>query len=399
MDASAWRLTLSASALMGLVMGGRSTFGLFVSPLNSASGIGLAALSFALALGQLGIGLAQPLIGAWADRHGAARIVAGGALLLALAMAVPAVWPLPLLLSSSLVVSAVAGSAVGSNGVLMGEIGRTISPARAGLAIGVIGAGGSAGQLVLGPSIQWAIDHLGWGPALVAMASLSLVALPLALAFRRRPAARPPAPSHGSQPIAYVLRQWQFWRVAASFGVCGFHIAFLAVHMPGVIERCGLPASLAGTWIAVAGAANIAGSIAIGLALKRHDAGWLLAGLYLTRALGVAALLVLPVSTSVMLGFALLMGASHMGTLPPTVQLVTRQYGAQRLGTLIGVVMLVHQVGSFSGIWLGGWAAQATGSDQLLWYIDAALALCAAALVWPRSTVAAKLVAQPATGR
>jgi predicted MFS family arabinose efflux permease len=169
--------------------------------------------------------------------------------------------------------------------------------------------------------------------------------------------------------------------------------------MPGVIERCGLPASLAGTWIAVAGAANIAGSIAIGLALKRHDAGWLLAGLYLTRALGVAALLVLPVSTTVMLGFALLMGASHMGTLPPTVQLVTRQYGAQRLGTLIGVVMLVHQVGSFSGIWLGGWAAQATGSDQLLWYIDAALALCAAALVWPRSTVAAKLVAQPATSR
>ena len=382
MNAAAWRLTLSASALMGLVMGGRSTFGLFVSPLNTASGIGLAALSFALALGQLGIGLAQPLIGSWADRHGAARVVAGGALLLTLAMAVPAMWPLPVLLPVSLVISAVAGSAVGSNGVLVGEVGRTVSPARAGLAFGVIGAGASAGQLVLGPSIQWAIAHLGWPAALLTMASLSLVALPLALAFRR-PAAAKQQPPKSSHPIADVLRQWQFWRVAVSFGVCGFHIAFLAVHMPGVIERCGLPISLAGTWIAVAGAANIAGSIAIGLALKRHDAGVLLAGLYLTRALGIAAVLVFPATSMLMLGFALFMGASHMGTLPPTVQLISRQHGVQRLGTLIGIVMLVHQVGSFGGIWLGGWAAQATGGDQLLWCIDAGLALCAAALVWP----------------
>jgi predicted MFS family arabinose efflux permease len=385
-NAAAWRLTLAASVLMGLAMGGRSAFGLFISPLNTASGMGLPALSFALALGQLAIGVVQPAIGALVDRHGAARVIVVGATLLTLTMAVPAVWPVPIAMSMSLVASAVAGSAVGSNGLLVGEVGRAVSPARTGLAVALIGAGGSAGQLVLGPSTQWAIEHAGWPIALLAMAALSLLALPLALPFRRQVVARAARRSQTPEPIADALAQWRFWRVAASFGVCGFHVSFLTAHMPGVIERCGLPPSLAGTWIALAGAANIAGSIATGLALKRLNAGALLSSLYVARALGIAALLVLPVSPVLMLAFAVVMGASFMATLAPTAQLVARQHGVQRLGTLFGVVMLVHQIGSFAGVWLGGWAAAATGSDQLLWSVDTVLALCAAALVWPRRT-------------
>jgi MFS family permease len=246
-NAAAWRLTLAASALMCLATGGRFAVGLFVSPLNTASGMGLASLSFALALGQLGIGFAQPAIGAMADRYGAARVIVAGALLLALVTAVPPFWPRPMAVSVSLIAGAVAGSAVGSNGLLLGEVGRAISPARAGLAVALVGAGASAGQLVLGPATQWAINQQGWRVALLAMAALSLVALPLALVFRRRASAEA---TQSCQPVGDVLREWRFWRVAASFGVCGFHVAFLAVHMPGVIERCGLPSSLAGTWIA-----------------------------------------------------------------------------------------------------------------------------------------------------
>jgi predicted MFS family arabinose efflux permease len=394
-NAAAWRLTVAASVLMGLSMGGRSAFGLFVSPLNTASGMGLAALSLALAAGQLAIGLAQPFIGAVADRFGATRVIVTGALLLGVTTAVPAVWPVPAALMLALVASAVAGSAVGSNGLLVGEVGRAVSPARVGLAVSLIGAGGSTGQLLLGPAAQWTIDQHGWPIALLAMAALSVMALPLALPFRRHTSTNSAQPAHPSQPIRDVLSEWRFWRLAASFGVCGFHIAFLTVHMPGVIERCGLPASLAGTWIAVSGAANIAGSIAIGFALKRRDASVLLVGLYAARALGIASLLALPVTPVLMLVFAVVMGASFMATLPPTAQLVARQHGVQRLGTLFGIVMLIHQVGCFAGIWLGGWAAQITGSDQLWWCVDAGLALCAAALVWPRRmarghTVAAK---------
>lgn len=386
MNAAAWRITLAAAALMALVAGGRAAFGLFVSPLNSASGMGLAAISLALALGQLGFGLVQPVLGAMADRWGAARVIVFGAAWLALTTALPALWTWPAVVSLSLVASAIASSAVGSNGLLLGEVARAVPAARAGLAVGLVGAGASIGQLLLGPLTQWGIDAFGWAAALLATAAASLLALLLALPLRRPIGHVAPRPS---QPVADVLREWRFWRVALSFGVCGFHVAFLGAHMPGVIERCGLPASLAGTWIAVAGAANIAGSVAMGFALKRGDAAVLLAATYLVRAAGVAAVVLLPATPAVMIGFAIVMGASHMATLPPTSQLVSRQHGVQRMGTLFGVVMLVHQVGSFSGIWLGGWAAEATGSDRLLWSVDIALAIAAALLVWPRAQRAA----------
>ena len=380
MNAAAWRVTLAAAALMALVSGGRSAFGLFVSPLNTASGLGLAMLSLGLALGQLAIGVTQPLLGAVVDRLGAARVIAFGAFVLAACTVLPAVSTLPGVLMVSLVVGAVAGSAVASNGLLIGEVNRAVPPERAGFAVGIVGAGASAGLLLLGPATQWAIDARGWVWALVATGVLSLVAWPLAALMRRPPA---PAAPRATQPVGDALREWRFWRVALSFGVCGFHVAFLAAHMPGVIERCGLDASLAGTWIAVAGAANVAGSVAVGLAMRHHDPARLLAAIYGVRALGIAALLALPATPAVLLGFAVVMGASHMATLPPTTQLVARQHGVERLGTLVGVVMLVHQVGSFAGVWFGGWAAQATGSDDLLWSVDIALAVGAAALAGP----------------
>lgn len=380
MNARTWRLTLAAAALMALVVGSRSAFGLFVSPLNTASGVSLASLSLALALGQLVIGFTQPLVGALSDRHGAARVIGTGAVLLALTTLLPALWPLPGVVLPALVASAMVGSTVASNGLLVGEVNRNVPTARAGLAVALVGAGASVGQLLLGPATQWAIAEQGWRWALAATAVLCLLALPLALPLRRTST---DAPKRTSQPIAGALRQARFWRVAVSFGLCGFHVAFLGAHMPGVIERCGLSPTLAGHWIAVSGAANIAGTLAVAAALKRCDAGRLLAGLYLVRAAGIGALLLLPPAPWVLIGFAVLMGASFMAALPPTSQLIARQHGVQRMGTLFGVVMLVHQVGCFAGIWFGGLSAQVTGSDTQFWVLDIVLALGAAALVWP----------------
>lgn len=380
MNAHAWRVTLAAALLMALVVGGRSAFGMFVGPINSASGIGLAAFSFALALGQLAVGFAQPWVGAIADRHGAARPIVIGALLLAMCTALPVFAPWPPAVAFAVIAGAVAGCAVASNGLLIGEVTRAVPPARAGLAVGIVGGGTSLGLLLLGPATQWAIAHQGWAWALLATALLTLVAWPLARPFRR-PAGQ--APARPSQPVADVMRDRRFWRVALSFGVCGFHVSFMALHMPGVIERCGLPPSLAGNWIALCGLGNIVGSVIVGWMLRRHDAAPLLAALYLVRAAAVLALLLLPTTPTVMLGFAVVMGASFMATLPPTSALLARHHGVTRLGTLMGVVMLVHQVGGFAGIALGGWIADATGADTGLWLIDLALALAAAALVWP----------------
>lgn len=396
MSAIAWRLALAAAALMALASASRTAVGLFVAPLNGASGMGLAALSLVIALGQLAVGVVQPLIGHWADRLGAARVIAVGAVVLALTTALPAWSAWPGVVAVSLLASAVAASAVGSNGLLVGEVNRRLGSARAGFAVGLIGAGASLGQMLTGPAVQWAIEAHGWALALLGLAALPLLAWPLALPLRR---SEPVALRAQAAPVADVLRDARFWRVAASFGVCGFHVAFLTVHMPGVIERCGLPAALAGTWIALAGAANIVGSLAVGAALRRHDPARLLVGLYGLRALGIAALLLLPPSAPVMLGFALVMGASHMATLPPTAQLVARAHGVERLGTLFGVVMLVHQAGSSAGIWLGGVLAAASGGDRPLWLIDIALALLAAALVGWRGGQARPVAPLPATAR
>jgi MFS family permease len=389
MNTFAWRLTLAATALMALVMGSRSAFGLFVSPLNTATGIGLAGISLAAAIAQLGLGFGQPLVGRLAERHGATRVIRAGAWLLAGSTAAVVLADSAALLALVLCAGALAGAAVGSNALLVGEIGRRLPEAQRGLAIGIVGAGGSAGQLLLSPATQWTIDAHGWVVALLATALLLLLAWPLAGAFRGTAPAADTAPARAdAATLRDALLQARFWRIAVAFGVCGFHIGFLSMHMPGVIERCGLPASLSGTWLAVLGAANIAGSIGVGFALRRWQPAPLLVGLFTVRAVSVAALLVLPPTADVLLGFAVVAGLSYMAVLPPISQLLGRNFGVQRLGTLFGIVMLVHQVGSFAGIWLGGWAAATTGSDRLLWQVDIALAMLAVALLWPRGVAA-----------
>jgi predicted MFS family arabinose efflux permease len=280
------------------------------------------------------------------------------------------------------------------------------------MAIGIVGAGGPVGQLLLGPLTQQAIDISGWIVALWLTAALSLLALPLSMAFRRpvingraqhQPssqagaahdpaahdsaahdsAAGTPAAGSGHVALSQALRTPEFWLISGGFAICGFHMSFLTMHMPGVIERCGLPASLAGTWLAVLGLTNVAGSVAVGLMLGRHCPASLLAVLHALRALFIACLLVLPATPLVMFGFAVAMGATYTAALPPTTTLVTRTFGAGGVATLFGMVMLIHQVGSFAGVWLGGLMAEATDGYRAIWLLEIALALIASALYLP----------------
>jgi predicted MFS family arabinose efflux permease len=387
MTAYGWRVALASAALVAIAMGGRNVFGVFVSPLNTATGLGLAAISLALATGQLGLGLMQPVLGHWADRSGARRVVIAGALVLMAAMFVPVLTVNGVAVFLSLVVTGVAASAVGSNGLLLGPVSRAAGPAHAALGVGLVGAGSSAGQLVLGPLLQWLIDTAGWRFALGFLGALTLLAFPLALALREPAAAPAAAPSAAPrEDVRGVLREWHFWKIALSFAACGLHITFLGAHMPGAIERCGFPASLAGPWIGIAGAANIAGSIAVGFAMKRFHNGKLLAAVYLARVAAILLFLAAPDTVWSLMLFAVLMGATYMSALPPITALVADRYGTARLGTLFGVVMLVHQLGAFFGAWLGGWLAQHTGHDTVFWAIDMTLACIAACLVLPSDT-------------
>ncbi|HRP23372.1 MAG TPA: MFS transporter [Thauera sp.] len=384
-------IALAAAALMAITMGSRSSFGLFVAPLNAATGLGLVTISFAVALNQLLWGVAQPFVGLIADRHGSARVIAVGGLGLATGSAL-----LPFVGSAAelvlaLALLAFAGAAAGSNGLLLGEVSRRVSAERRGLAVGIVSAGGSAGQLLLGPTSQGMITAAGWQQAMLGLAALALLALPLALMFRES-AGRPAlsAQESASMPVRDALTSPAFWLVTGGFFVCGFHVSFLISHMPGVIADCGLPASLAGWWIAVVGLCNVIGSLLAGAAIRRGSMRRVLMVLYGLRALGVATFLALPKTEWVMLGFAAWMGLTYMATLPPTVGLVGKLFGLRHMATLVGVVMLVHQIGAFLGVWLGGIVLTVTGSYDWMWHADIALALLAVAIHLP-------LIERPAT--
>jgi MFS family permease len=350
-----------------------------------------------VALSQLTFGAAQPVAGALADRYGAARVVGFGTFALALCLAA-----IPLASSGAALVLAlscvgIASAGAGSASVLLSAVNRQVPIERRGLVGGLVGTGGPIGQLVFAPAAQATIAAAGWAGAMLALAGLTLAALPLARTFRH-PSASPSAPvsrlaraarsglettaSHAS-PLAALRdasRSASYWAVTGAFFVCGFHVSFLIAHMPGVIELCGLPASLSGASLAAMGLFNIASSIASGLVIQRFSMKLTLAILYASRGLGVAIFVVAPKTEITVLAFAVWMGLTYMATLPPTAGLIGRFFGTRHLGTLLGTTMFVHQIGSFLGVWLGGVALEATGSYDWMWRLDIALAAAAALL-------------------
>lgn len=401
--AGAWLLVAAAVLLLAVTMGSRSVFGLFLSPLNSATGLGIATISFAVAVSQLTWGVAQPFAGMLAERYGAARLIVAGSLLAAAAgVALPFAHSAQLLVAV-LAVSGVAAT-VGSPSLLVGTASQRVSAERRGLVAGIVGAGGPLGQLVLAPATQAIISLAGWATAAFSLAALALVSVPLALAFRRSPAPTPAVAQAARQPGATVreaLASRGFWLINATFFVCGLHVFFLVTHLPGVIELCGLPASVSGLSLAALGLFNIAGSIGAGYVIQRHSMKRMLAWLFAARAIGIALFLAAPKTELTVLVFSVWMGLTYMAVLPPTAGLIGKLYGTQRLPTLLGITFMLHQLGAFLGSWLGGVFVEATGNYDGMWMLDLALATIAAALALTirERPVAARTAAAAPAGR
>lgn len=375
-------LTAAAVALLAVTMGTRSVFGLFLSPLNSATGLGIATISFAVALSQLTWGAAQPFCGMLTERYGPARVIAAGSLLAALTGAL-----LPFAHSSAMLIAVLGAggiaATVGSPSLLVGTVAQRVAPERRGLVAGIVGAGGPLGQLVLAPATQALISVAGWMSAAFALAALSLAALPLALAFRR-PAAPAAAAAQGdaqpAAPLRASLANPQYWLVNATFFVCGLHVFFLVTHLPGVIQLCGLPSSVSGAALALLGLFNIVGSVASGFVIQRVSMKRTLSALFAARGVGIALFLAAPKTELTVLAFSVWMGLTYMAVLPPVTGLIGRLCGAARLPTLLGITFVVHQVGAFLGSWLGGVVLEATGSYDGMWMIDLTLAALATAV-------------------
>jgi MFS family permease len=398
-----WLVLLAAAGTFALTMGVRQSMGLFLSPLNSATGLGLGSISLAFACGQLCWGLTQPFAGAMADRVGAGRVLTVGVLLVALGTAVTPYMTSTAGLILAIGVLSAGGAGMAGPAVLMATTTRLIPAAYRGLATGIVNAGGSAGQFVMAPVAGALLIGLGWSSAMQVLGLLVLVALPAAFVLSGLgPAPVPstaaavavPAKLGTRAAIAVALRNPSFLMLAAGFFVCGFHVAFLGTHLPGVIASCGLPVQYGAWSLAMLGLFNIVGSLAMGWAVGRWRMKSLLAAVYAARALCVLAFLLAPKTGPVLLVFAAAMGVTFLSTVPPTAGLVAKFFGTSHMATLFGIVMLTHQVGGFLGAWLGGKVFEATGNFDLVWIIDIVLAVGAALVHLPIRE--ARLAAAPA---
>jgi MFS family permease len=377
---------LAAAGTFALTMGTRQTMGLFLSPLNTSTGLGLANISLAFAFGQLWWGLTQPFAGMIADKIGAGRVLFTGAVLVALGTFLTPLMTTTWGLILAIGVLSAGGAGMAGPAVLMSASMRLIEPSRRGLATGIVNAGGSFGQFIMAPIAATLMVGLGWASAMQAIGLMVLLCLPAAFLLKGNAMQAAPAGHkvEGTrEAVATALRNPSYLMLSAGFLVCGFHVAFLATHLPGVIASCGLPTEFAGWSLALIGLFNIVGSVAMGWAVGRWRMKSLLSLVYATRGLAVLVFLFAPKTGPVVLVFAAVMGVTFLSTVPPTAGLVAKFFGTANMATLFGIVMLSHQFGGFLGAWLGGKIFEATGAYDWVWYIDIVLAVGAALVNLP----------------
>ena len=384
-----WTLVLASAAILAVTMGIRQSTGLFVSSINSSTGLGIVTVSLAMAVGQVVWGAAQPLFGMLADRIGSYRVILIGGLMLAAGMAITPFVSSAFGLIFAMGVLSAAGAGAGSFSILIGAAAQRLPADKRSFASGFINAGGSFGQFLFAPVAQALISAFGWIIAMLALAATTLTTLLLALPLRQSKAAaaaQTALPADGmtlGQQTRVAFRDPSYWCLHAGFFTCGFHIAFLVTHLPGEVTLCGLPASVSATALAIIGLANIVGSIGAGWLGQFRRMKMILVWMYASRAVAVAIYLMAPKTPLTFYLFAAVLGVTWLSTVAPTAGLVGKLFGTRYLATLFGLTLFSHQIGGFFGAWLGGIAIDSTGSYEWMWYADIVLAALAAVVNLP----------------
>ncbi|UNU43355.1 MFS transporter [Sphingopyxis sp. YF1] len=394
-----WIVIACAAFIVTLAMGVRQSFGLFLPQMSVDIGISRSDFGLAMALQNLLFGLVQPFVGALADKHGAGRIVLAGALLYALGLlgAALATDALGLHISFGLLIG-MAQSAT-TFVVVLGAVGRVVSPEKRSGAFGIVTAGGSLGQFLVVPLASMLLGDIGYHQTLWIMAGLVALCGLLAIGVAGRTDGAPGVVQEVEQSARDALREAAahrgYWLLNAGFFVCGFHIAFIATHLPAYLDDKGLGTQIGGHVLALVGLFNILGSYVFGRAGDMMRQKYVLSALYTARSAVIALFLVLPLSHASALVFAAAMGFLWLGTVPLTSGIVGRIFGIRYLSMLYGIVFLSHQVGSFFGAWMAGLIFDATGSYNIAWGFAIALGLFAGLVHLPIADAPVKRM-QPA---
>ena len=391
---------LVSAVIVAVSMGARQSFGLFLQPVTEALSTGRETFSLAMALQNILFGL--PIAGVLADRIGPRRVVAAGALLYAAGFALLAVADAPWLTFLSL--GALVGLALSATSyvVLLGAVARVVPAGKRAASFGIVTAAGSFGTFAIVPLIQWLINTVSWQATLLYGAGVVAAIAPFALGFPPASEAREGARASGleddfSRLLSRASRHSGYLLLNAGFFVCGFHVAFIATHLPAYLGDHGLPEMVGATALALVGLFNMGGSWLFGRLGDRYRKKYLLSFLYFARALVISGFLVVPVTTATALVFACAIGFLWLATVPLTSGMVAQIFGPARLSSLYGIVFFSHQVGGFLGVWLGGRIYDATGSYDAVWIGAIVLGVAAAVVHLPIRDMALRDVPAPAS--
>lgn len=379
-----WRspvVVIIAGCLISAIgFGIRSTFGIYLEPMTSDLGWTRETYAFAMALQNLFWGLVLPIAGGLADKYGATRVIALGAVVYALGVWGMSIADTGFMLSLTGGVLAGTGIALSAFTLAMAAMARVVSPQRRSLVFGLGTAAGSFGQVLFSPIAQNFVNQYGWSSTLVIFSLTALVLIPLAWLL-------PVDPSKSVEPttdqtlraaLQEALQHRGYLLLTLGFFVCGFHVAFITVHFPAYIRDLGLDPIVGAYSLALIGLFNIVGSFGSGYIGQRHSKKQSLAAIYTLRAIVIALLLVLPKTALVIYVFAGVMGLLWLSTVPLTTGIVAQVFGVRYMATLFGIVFLSHQLGSFIGVWWGGRVYDQTGSYNPMWIAGIVLGLLAA---------------------
>lgn len=390
------------AAIVTLSMGIRHGFGLWLQPITQAQGWTRETFAFAIAVQNLAWGVFGIFAGMVADRFGAFRVIAGGAFLYALGLVGMALSPSGLLFTLTAGVLIGAAQAGTTYAVIYGVIGRHISADRRSWAMGVAAAAGSFGQFLMVPTEGFLISSLGWKTALLVLGAAVLLIMPLALGLRE-PGLAGATSARREQTIVQALREAfkypSFQLLMAGYFVCGFQVVFIGVHMPSYLKDKGLSPQVAGYALALIGLFNVFGTYAAGVLGQKIAKKKILAAIYLSRALAISVFLAAPLSPASVYIFSSVMGLLWLSTVPVTNAAVAQIFGIQHLSMLSGFIFCSHQIGSFMGVWLGGYLYDRTGSYNIVWYIAIALGVFAALVNLPVREAPIARAGQPGHGK
>lgn len=381
-----WVIVISGCVIAALTFGPRSAMGFFQLPMLEDRGWDRTTFGLAMAIQNLVWGLGQPVFGAVADRFGTWRVLALSGVLYAAGLFIMATAHSETMLHLGGGVLVGLGVAAGSFGIVLAAFARNVPAESRSMVFGIGTAAGSAGMFIFAPISQVLISAYGWSDTLIYMSMAMLIVPILAWPLTGNATSGLPSEAQFEQTMGAALREAvghrSFVLLVSGFFVCGFQVAFITAHFPAYIGDIGIDARYAVIALALIGFFNIIGSLASGYIGQHYSKPAFLTFIYIARGIVIALFLLLPQTPTSVIVFAVVMGLLWLSTVPPTNGLVAVMFGTRHLGMLGGLVFLSHQVGSFLGVWLGGYLYDVFGSYDPVWWLGVALAFFAAAVHW-----------------